>query len=980
VRIWPVAALIGFAASPSLAEPLRTASQVKRVTLEESRREPAVTLRGVVTHLAPEWNGFSLQDATEAVYIGWSAGVARLSLGQIVEVRGRIYSGNFAPAVKAEEVRVVGTGGMPVPAKASWENLASGACDNNYVELTGVVRSARPVAPPKWSWPALELRIDIGGNVARVLLRDTGPPPARLLDATVRVRGTCLEFANTKRQFIGGAISVARPGDLVVERPGPDDPFDAPLKALNALFGFTPDGRAAVRTRVSGIATAQVPGGIYIQIGGDGILVRADLPTELRPGDRVEAVGYPTAGESSAVLEDAVARVTGAGKEPAPLAVEPGNVLHRVSGAPAAPDGVLVRMAATVLDWTPTMRDESLMLEHGVTTFVARLPGSAKERRLSRFRPGSRVAVTGVCVVHTQEEGASRSFVVLLRSPADVETIAGPPLSQATALRVAGLLLGGLAATAIWLAMLRRRVARQTETIRTQLRREAALEQRYTALAENASDPIYVRDLQGRLLQVNRGTEELTGYTREELLGMNVVDLMAPDERERGRSLLAAAGEQQAGVREWRVRTKQGKEVVVEVKARVLRDEGLPARVECIARDITARHEAQSASLTERRQLEEQLRQSQKMESIGLLAGGVAHDFNNLLTVISGYAQMAREEVPEPHPARAAIDEIAQAADRAAGLTRQLLTFSRRQMTSPTVVSVNKLIGNMEMMLRRLIGEDIELTLSLRSKTGATLADAGHLEQVVMNLAINARDAMPQGGRLTIETTDVEAAGGEGAPPRPLIELCVCDTGSGVPPEVRERIFEPFFTTKEKGKGTGLGLSVVYGIVKQSGGAITVESEPGKGSRFRLLLPAVAAAPDAVDAPTPFVDGQQGHETILVAEDEEGVRGFVSNVLRSGGYTVLEAANGREALEIAGRRLEPIHLLLSDVVMPEVGGVELAERFSVARPEAAVLMMTGYTDRPLPPEIADAILMKPFTPTGLLGRVRQALIERKQPS
>jgi PAS domain S-box-containing protein len=959
------------------ADSLTTAGQVKRLTAEALESHPTVLLTGIVTQPVPEWSGFSLQDSTNGVYVAWTEAVAQLKAGQRVEVSGRAVSGNFAPGVKADRVRILGDGAMPRASKVSWQSLSTGACDNNYVEVEGVVRGTRMVGSPEWNWPALEVRLDLGGNLLRAYVRDPGELPERLVDALVRVRGVCTVFANSKGQFFGGVLAVPLRSDVEVVSPGPVDPFDAPLRPLSRLFGYTADSGFEHRTRVQGIATLEVPGGVYIQDGADGLLVQVATAPTIRPGDRVDAVGFPAAGAFSAILDDALVRVTGHGVQPPPVDVQADAVLHRISNAPAAPDGVLVRIEGTMLDWAASAQDETLTLEDGLTTFTVRLRSNPKARLLTSVQPGSRVIVTGVCVVRARDGGAPRTFEVLLRSPADVVTVSRAPFSRSAALRSAGVLCAAVLAGGIWLALLRRRVAHQTEIMRAQFDRESLLEQRYADLVENASDAVYVRDLEGRMLQVNRGCEELTGYSRQELVGMNVLDLLAPGERERAREHLSAPAAADApAASEWRIHTKQGGELVVEVKQRFLSENGRLARVECIGRDVTARKQAHSDEVTERRRVEEQLQQSQKMESIGLLAGGVAHDFNNLLTVISGYAQMAMEDLPPGHRARDGIEEIAQASERATALTRQLLTFSRRQMSAPKILSLNDLVTNLEKMLGRLIGEDIELTLDLRARTGTVRADPSHIEQVIMNLVVNARDAMPKGGKLTIATADVAANGRDGSPPGDSVELTVKDTGMGIPEEVRLRIFEPFFTTKAKGKGTGLGLSMVYGIVKQSGGAVTVESELGRGSAFRVLLPAVAVE-SAPDAKLPS-DGSSlsGSETILVAEDEPGVRRYVCGVLRMHGYTVLEAATGREALEVAERHAAAIDLLLSDVVMPEMGGVELAERFTEARPRVPVILMSGYADRPLPAEHAAALLGKPFAPPTLLACVRQTLGKR----
>jgi two-component system cell cycle sensor histidine kinase/response regulator CckA len=382
---------------------------------------------------------------------------------------------------------------------------------------------------------------------------------------------------------------------------------------------------------------------------------------------------------------------------------------------------------------------------------------------------------------------------------------------------------------------------------------------------------------------------------------------------------------------------------------------------------------------TERKQLEDQFRQAQKLESIGRLAGGVAHDFNNLLTVIMGYAQMTLAELGMQHPLRDAVEEIAKASGRAADLTRQLLTFSRRQISEPKKISINELVRNFEKMLHRLIGEDVELVLALDQYAGVIEGDPGQIEQILMNLAVNAKDAMPSGGRLLIETTAL-VVDEQFAKVRLSMEtgsyvvLAVTDSGAGMTREVQSKIFEPFFTTKEAGRGTGLGLSTVYGIVKNSNGSIWVQSEPGKGTTFKMLFPAVpdAILPDAGRLLQSAIP--KGMETVLIAEDETAVRKYVRQILELHGYSVLEASNGRDALDVISRHTGDIHLLLADVVMPEMGGPELAVEFAALRPGKPVLCMSGYSSRPWPyPQVPVHHIQKPFTPAALLTHIRALL-------
>jgi len=385
--------------------------------------------------------------------------------------------------------------------------------------------------------------------------------------------------------------------------------------------------------------------------------------------------------------------------------------------------------------------------------------------------------------------------------------------------------------------------------------------------------------------------------------------------------------------------------------------------------------------VTERRRLEEQLLQARKMEAVGRLAGGVAHDFNNLLTVINGHSRMLLAKLDLRDPLRKGLEEIRKAGDRAAELTQQLLALSRKQVLHPQVLDLNHIVADMEGLVRGLLGPDVELHTSLEPALGTARADPVQLQQVLLNLAVNARDAMPAGGTLTIETRNVELAEGQpGAPaglgPGRYVRLSVGDTGHGMDDETLRRVFEPFFTTKESGKGTGLGLATVYGIVQQSGGVIEVRSEPGQGTTFHLYLPSIGAPAAEVSAPEAMVDAG-GSETILLVEDQAEVRAVATAVLAEKGYRVLEAASGAEALAWCDRYTGPIHLLLSDLVMPVMGGRQLAERVRALRPEVKVLYASGYPDEVIRPEEAGdgspSFLPKPFTPEQLASKVRQVL-------
>ncbi len=388
------------------------------------------------------------------------------------------------------------------------------------------------------------------------------------------------------------------------------------------------------------------------------------------------------------------------------------------------------------------------------------------------------------------------------------------------------------------------------------------------------------------------------------------------------------------------------------------------------------------SDITERRRLEEQFHQAQKMDAVGRLAGGVAHDFNNLLTAITGYSQLLLATLPENDPSRQDIEEIKKAGDRAAALVGQLLAFSRRQVKQAKVVDLNSIVRDLEAMMRRLISEDVQLTTHLAENLGAVLADPGQLEQVVVNLVVNARDAMPKGGRLTLSTANVELDAATArrrykAVPGPYVVVSITDNGTGMTPETLSHLFEPFFTTKERGKGTGLGLSTVYGIVTQYGGHIDVESAVGRGSTFRVYLPRVERPLTEDTPPRPPISPLHGSETILLVEDDESVRGLVLRVLRGAGYTVLDSTKGDEALALCRNHPGTIHMLITDVVMPGMSGVDLAQQLTALRPDMKVLYVSGHSESGVRRRgVSDPnsqVLQKPFKPTVLTERVRKLL-------
>jgi len=513
----------------------------------------------------------------------------------------------------------------------------------------------------------------------------------------------------------------------------------------------------------------------------------------------------------------------------------------------------------------------------------------------------------------------------------------------------------------------------------TERKREEEDIRRLAAIVESSFDAIMSTTLEGSVLTWNSGAERIYGYSAAEIIGRNIGIVVPAEQHDEVSGVLGKVkqGEKLEQFETTAVR-KDGKVIHILLTASPIKDaSGRIVGISDIVRDIS-----------DDKRMEQMFRQAQKMEAVGRLAGGVAHDFNNLLGVIIGYTETLLDRIGHDAELRGQAEQIGKAANRAAALTRQLLAFSRQQVLEPKILNLDIVVAEVEKMLHRLIGEDIEILTLLNSSPGSVKADQGQMEQVIMNLAVNARDAMPQGGKLIIETSNVEAGEEYAQSHQPFLAgwyilLTVSDTGTGMDQETKSHLFEPFFTTKELGRGTGLGLATVYGVVKQSGGYIWAYSEPGHGSVFKIYLPRVDQAALKIRASGESVQLLRGTETVLLVEDEQSLRALTRDLLERSDYKVLEASSGDHALEVAERHGGPIHLLLTDVVMPGMNGAALAANLAPLHPEMKVLFMSGYTGG-FATQIGllgagATVLQKPFSRDALLRKLREVLEEAEVP-
>jgi signal transduction histidine kinase/CheY-like chemotaxis protein len=910
--------------------------------LDEVKRGYPVSLEATVTFHDAAVGVMFVHDGTEGIYVEQPRDLAPQPAGSVVRLEGFTDPGDFAPMVRAARVSPVREGRLPPARRCGYDELVGGGADSQWVEVEAVVRGT---GRDHWGKACLLVRFG-PATVSAVIARTDPATLSPLFGATVRIRASLGSTFNDRRQWSGLALYVPDPAAIEVRAPAPTGFDDLPARTVESLSYFDPVRGPEVPVKLSGVLISRRGSAVVLQDSTGGIAADLQPGQSGVVGDHVEVRGFLVRRGSAWAVEDGLTRVDGIYGSPAPRDATAADV------AAGGYTTTLVRLEAVLVDQFPAGDGDQVFLLHSVEPdgsahlfFPALLPRDQMTPELAGLRPGTRLRVTGACTIPTVRLMVS-AFRVIPRTAADIEVVDTPSWWTP---RKALLVAGGVATLAIlslaWVYTLRERVRWQTDQIRRRLEREAQLEARYRDLFESANDVVFAIDAVGTVKAINRAGRDLTGLAE----GASFLTAVAPASVADAKSLLDSKGPTTREI----VLSGPAGPISLEVSARPTLDGSSSSGVQAIARD-----------LTDRRRLEAELRQAQKMEAIGRLAGGIAHDFNNLLTVINGNGEVLRTKLPGADAGLA--DEIVRAGEQAATLTRQLLAFSRKGVVAPRVLCPNTIIDGVRRMLARLVGERVQVVTDLDQTTGCVRIDPGQLEQALLNLAVNARDAMPQGGTLTIRT---RAAADH-------VRIDVTDTGLGMNAATRARAFEPFFTTKPAGEGTGLGLATVKGIVEQAGGTVTVASEPGQGTTFTIGLP---LSPEArpLDSPTQGPPPPANREVILLVEDEAAVQLLERRVLEMGRYEVLVASSGEEALRLLDGGITRIDLLVTDVVMPGMTGRELAEAAARRRPGLRALFLSGYTPDEVLRQGVRAeeahFLQKPFTPSSLLGKVREVL-------
>lgn len=941
---------------------LRSVREIRALTPEQAGARWPVSLEAVVTYHDPHWRVLFVQQQDAGIFVQCPDPPGVLQPGDRVQIQGVTDPGGYAPIIDQGQITRLGPGPVPEAERPRLSQLFSGQLDSSWVELQVRIRTIRRLGQNL----EMELISQRGGIVAWLPGWGDQPVPDNWVGLEVRARGVVGSRFNALRQLTGVTLHI--PGLAFVEflEPVPEDPWDREPTPIRHLLTATGGPANGTRVLIRGVVTYASTNG-WVAVGDDtgGLWLHLSQPG-LRPGQKVELMGFPTGGPHGPTLEHPLVRILGQDHLPSPVQATAQALIS------SELDAQRVTVEGTLVENQTYLPRPYLLLDDGGTLFHVYFADGSQQFTALPWKPGSRLAVTGVCQVQRDEWGRPRTVRIMTAGTADLRLLAAPPwMTRRHWMMGAGLTAMAAVTALAWGCTLRRKVQAQTRQLEQQFRIELELKKRYEDLFENAGDLILLLEADGRISAVNRAVETVFDQPRAGLLGRPLAEFLHPDDRPRLAEVVTQVRQGHACAPfEVRLQGHAGQERVLELHIQALQQDRSCTGFECIARDQT-----------ERRRLECQLRQMQRLESVGQLAAGVAHDYNNLMTVVLGHAGMLLHEGDLPPAVHESLQEIQRAASRAADLTRQLLAFSRKQVMQARPVNLNEVVTDMTKMLRRLIGEHIELRCQLDPAVSLVQADVAMIEQVIVNLAVNARDAMPNGGTLTIRTERVDVSpehlqkSPESIPGRHVC-LSVIDTGIGMDPETVRHIFEPFFTTKPFGKGSGLGLATVYGIVKQHNGWIEVESQLGRGSVFRVYLPALSGArEDRKSSEAGCMQG--GRETVLAVEDEPALRLLLVNSLRRLGYHVLAAQDAHQALQLWQQHRDQIDLVITDMVMPGgVNGQELAARLRQDRPQLKVIFSSGYSQELFHEgleRLPGPFLPKPFTPSKLAQAVRTCL-------
>ncbi|MGE3276529.1 MAG: ATP-binding protein [Vicinamibacterales bacterium] len=921
------------------------------------------TIEGTVTFVGTAGLLAFVQDESGGMAVRFVARNPALTPGTRVVLSGRPAVSERGPTLLVSAIRVVAPDRLPAQHAFVPEAARGGALDGRLLRVQGVVRRSS-----LGTASAVIALATAAGLVDTVVPRSVAAD-ALGVDAVVTVAGVLAPRATQALGLRDRELLVPDARLVTVTEPAAVDPFALRVLRVRDLPPAASQPDRVRRVKLAGVVLRQRPGrSLYVRDESGPVYVETDGVDPVSPGDVVEVVGFPAVDELAPYVADAVYRRIGTGTPPDPIAVTAPEL------AEGRHDADLVSVEAEFRGLETGTEELTLVLAQGEVVFNAHVLLARAGDLAGTLFPGDRVRVAGIASTVVDADRRPRAFRLMMRDASDLDVLERPLAARGGWFGAVGLALGLMALAGLGFAW--RRISGQQEAIRRQATRESTLRARFDDLFERTSDIMVMHDRRGRVLTMNRAGEQATGYTREELRTLDPGWAFSTEYLEQIERLIREGVDAPAHAFRAEIVNRTNTRLPVEVHARVQAADGQVSGVSVVARN-----------LAEREQLEAQLRQAQKMEAVGRLATGIAHDFNNLITVLLGYSDELLEQVDPQSELHQPASEIRRAAERAEGLTQQLLAFSRRHTTSPQSIDLNVAVRNMQDLLRRLLGAEIELRVTLAPDLGLIRADTAQIGQVVMNLAVNARDAMPEGGFLRIETANVDIGSDDlDAIPGPHVMLLVADTGHGMSDDVQQRLFEPFFTTKERGQGTGLGLSMVQGIVRQAGGHVRVESRPGRGSIFRMYFPRVdepiEATPPAPATAPASIAPPKASGVVLFAEDDRAVRRLMTAELRRRGYTVLEARHGGEALEICRQYGADIDLLVTDVVMPQMNGADLAQAVRPIRPDMAVLFISGHPERagagldPNGPDAANLIL-KPFTPETLSARVNEVLRSRR---